>query len=148
MLVGRIALNVAITLTLVFWYLSSWWVLRADIGSNSVNPRGLAILWSPRGLNVMLLDRAVVTNTVEWVDVTQSPSGWDWDAMQRPFERKWSLTGVSVWYRTRQCPGMFAVTYPAMLAGLVLIRTTWWFRGKRKGVGSLFRSMRFLFAKR
>jgi len=114
-LATRIALHVALTAVLVFWVLSRWTVVLADVGSNSVMPRGVAFTSSPRGIKFSLLDRAWITNGVELCDVNESPSGWDWDAMQRPYARKWSLLGISFWYRTRQCLAMIAVTYPAAI---------------------------------
>jgi len=127
-----IGLNVAITLVLVFWVLSNWSVVIADIGSNAMNPRGIGFLASPHGLKFSVLDRAVITNSVEIPDVNESPSGWNYDMMQAPFQNKWSLGGNAVWYRTRQCLCMIAVTYPAAFTILALGRFVLWYQTKRK----------------
>ena len=111
----RIFLNVAISTTCVFGLLSESHVVIADVGYNSNALHGLGFLSSPRGMKVCILDRAVITNSIEVIDVSASPSGWDWDVMQQPFDNKWTFLGVSIWYRTRQCLVMVAATYSTVL---------------------------------
>ena len=128
----RIGLSIATTLVLVFWALSNWSVVCADVGSNALNPKGIGFFSSPVGLNFSLLDRAWITNSVNVIDVGESPSGWDWDVMQEPFDGKWSFVGISFCYRTRQCRCMLAITYPATLTILASVRLALWYTTNRK----------------
>jgi hypothetical protein len=111
----RMILNVAISATCVLWLLSESHVVLADVGNNANAVRGLGFLSSPKGMKVSVLDRAEITNSIEVVAVSASPSGWDWDVMQQPFDNKWTFLGVSIWYRTRQCLIMIAATYSTAL---------------------------------
>lgn len=115
----RIILNVAVLTTSALWILSNTHVILADIGTNTKALRGIGFLSSPKGIKVSLLDRAWITNSIEVVDVSASPSHWDWDAMQQPFDNKWTFFGVSVWYRTRQCFMMVAAGYSTVLVLLI-----------------------------
>jgi hypothetical protein len=115
----RMILNVAISATCALWLLSESHVVLADVGNNTNKVRGLGFLSSPKGMKVSVLDRAEITNSIQVVAVSASPSGWDWDVMQQPFDNKWTLLGVSIWYRTRQCLVMVAATYRTVLCFLI-----------------------------
>ncbi|MBL8814507.1 MAG: hypothetical protein JNL58_00650 [Planctomyces sp.] len=124
----RVILNVAAVTTGALWFLSTTHVILADIGNNAKALRGIGFFSSPKGIAVCLIDRASITNSVEVIDVTASPSRWDWDAMQQPFDNKWTFFGLSVWFRTRQCFMMVAAKYSTVLVllmcGIVLLEWT------------------------
>lgn len=111
----RVIVNVAMSFTCACWFLSSSHSLMADVGSNSTWLRGIGFLSSPKGLTFYIIDRAVITNSIEMMEVSASPSGWDNDAMQQPFDKKMTLLGVSIWYRTRQCLIMVSARYSTVL---------------------------------
>ena len=115
----RLMLNLATSTTCVLWLLSYFHVVMADVGSNSSALSGIGFLSAPKELTCYIIDRAAITNSVQVIPVSVSPSAWDNDAMQQPFQMKWTCLGLSIWYRTRQCLAVVAVRYSTLVCFFV-----------------------------